>query len=178
MVPPELLAQVVRQAREHCAAKGYVEGPNWNPLEPQDPVAALAMARALIASGKFDHYVAIAPEGHAYGYFFERLGARVRSVFVDYPPRQVTGAQELASIAGGRVLLIEDDVASGVSLELIVAALKVHQPASLSVYLGRRASGQCPENVPAGIDAVILAESHLDPADRARHEEEFVCIFD
>jgi len=72
----ELLDRVAHQVRSHCAAKGYVSGPHWNPLTPRDSVAAFAMAQALFQGGRFDDYVAIAPEGHVYGYFFERLGAR------------------------------------------------------------------------------------------------------
>ena len=173
----ELQLEVVRQARDHCAALGYVEGPNWNPLEPQDPVAALAMARFLIGSDRFDHFLAVAPEGHAYGFFFERLGARVLSVFVDYPPRLVTQAEGLAAVAGGRVLLIEDDVASGMSLRLVLAALESHPPASVSLYLGRLGDGQCSKNVPEVVAEVYLAETHLNPFDRSRHEAEFVQEF-
>jgi len=177
VVADALLKRVAVLAREHCARRGYVEGPNWNPLVPQDAVVALAMARSLIGSRRFDHYVAVAPEGHAYGYFFERLGVRVGSVFVDYPPREVTEADGLGEAAGKRVLLIEDDVVSGVTLALVVAALEAHRPASVSVYLGRRADGQCPENVPQSVAAVFLAESHLDPADRPAFEADFVRFF-
>ena len=177
MVPQQLLESVAQQACQHCAAKGYVSGPNWNPLEPQDPVTALAMASLLVGSGQFDHYLAVAPEGHAYGYFFERFGARVLSVFVDYPPRQVTQADNLTAVSGGRVLVIEDDVVSGVSLGLVVDAIRIHRPASVSVYLGRRADSQCPENIPAEVEAVYLAEAHLDPADRPRHETDFLRVF-
>ncbi|MGE3820766.1 MAG: hypothetical protein AB7I30_15240 [Isosphaeraceae bacterium] len=177
MVPPTLLDRVVQRARRHCASKGFVSGPNWNPLEPRDPVAALAMARLLIESRQFDHYVAVAPEGHSYGFFFERLGVGVASVFVDYPPREISQASELSEVGGGRVLLIEDDVVSGLTLELVVAALEAHRPASISVYLGRPADSQCPENVPPSVATVYLAETHLDPACRPRHEEEFIQTF-
>lgn len=78
--------------RQRCVcigrAKGYVEGRWLNPLVPMDCIAAWAMARQLTESGQFDRYLAIAPEGHVYGYFFERLGVPVLSVFVDYPPRR------------------------------------------------------------------------------------------
>lgn len=48
MIPRSLLESVARQTQQHCAARGYVSGPNWNPLEPHDPVSALAMARLLV----------------------------------------------------------------------------------------------------------------------------------
>jgi hypothetical protein len=136
------------------------------------------MARLLIDSRKFDHYLAVAPEGHAYGFFFERLGVPVLSVFADYPPREMTLEDDLSVIQGARVLLIEDDVVTGLTLQLLVATLVTHQPASLSLYLGRRADSQFPEHIPAEIDPTYLAETHLDPADRPRHEAEFVRVFD
>lgn len=173
----DVIERVKRLAREYCTAKGYTHGPNWNPLEPQDPVAAFAMARWLVGLERFDHYVAVAPEGHAYGFFFERLGVAVGSVFVDYPPTGVTEADGLTVVAGKRVLLIEDDVISGVSLGLIFGAMLARRPASVSVYLGREAAFQFPENVPVGAEAVYLAETHLNPADRPRHEAEFVSEF-
>jgi hypothetical protein len=89
VVPTRLLERVAEAVHGHCAAKDYASGRNWNPLTPQDSVAALAMARHLTGSGAFDHYVAVAPEGQVYGFFFERLGARVLSIFVDYPPTRV-----------------------------------------------------------------------------------------
>src|SRR5262245_14459936 len=113
MVSKGLLERVAVAVRRHCAARGYVEGPGWNPLAPRDSVAARQMARALVAGGRFDHYVAVAPEGHVNGYFFERLGVAVLSVFVDYPPRRADAEPDLAAVRGGRVLLLEDDAISG-----------------------------------------------------------------
>ncbi len=175
MSSPELLQRVARQCLTHCAARGYVDGPNWNPLTPWDSVAALALARLLV--GQYDHFVAIAPEGHVYGYFFAQLGARVLSVFVDYPPRRVDLVEDLSEIKGGRVLLLEDDVISGISLRLTVTELLKYAPASLCLYLGREAAYQQVQNVPPEIEAVYLAEQCLDPVERARHEAEFLAFF-
>src|SRR5262245_46730976 len=177
MLKTDLLNRVAAVVRRHCAARGYVEGPGWNPLAPRDSVAAYQMARALVQGGGFDGYVAVAPEGHVYGYFFERLGVPVHSVFVDYPPRQADAGPELAAVRGGRVLLLEDDVISGESLRLAVAAVAPHGPRSLALYLGRDKEGQQLHNVPAAIEAVYLAEDNLDPADRPRHEAEFAAFF-
>jgi hypothetical protein len=177
MALSELLDLAHADIRAHCAAKGYVSGPHWNPLVPQDSVAALGMARWLLESGRFDDYIAVAPEGHVYGYFFERLGARLLSVFVEYPPKCIQLVDDLTAIRDRSVLLIEDDVVSGVSLELVVRELARFAPRSLSLYLGRDRDSHQFENIPAPIGNVYLAEDCLDPADRGRHEREFVELF-
>jgi hypothetical protein len=177
VVTSKLLGRVGDQVRSHCATKGYLGGPNWNPLTPQDVISAHAMARMLTGSGKFDAYVAIAPEGHVYGYFFERLRATVLSVFVDYPPMFVEVGDDLEAIGNGRVLLIEDDIVSGVSLGMVVAALAPYQPRAISLYLGRRGEDQQLQNVHPDIERVYLAEHDLDPAARGRYESEFLNAF-
>ena len=78
---------------------------------------------------------------------------------------------------GKRVLLLEDDVISGISLELVMQTLAPYEPATVSVYIGRRADSQCPENVPVSVNSVFLAEVHLDQSARARYENEFVELF-
>jgi len=172
-----VLDRVAAEICRHCAAKGYVSGPNWNPLTPADSVAALAMARWLVGSRQFDEFVVVAPEGHVYGYFFERLGVRVLSVFVEYPPKSIQLVDDLAAIRGKRVLLIEDDVVSGVSLELVVRELAKFAPLSLSLFLGRDKDSHQLQNVPSAIFRTHLAEDHLDPAERPRFEREFMEFF-
>jgi hypothetical protein len=172
-----LLEQVAEAVRGHCAGKGYVTGWNWNPLTPQNSVAALAMARDLTGSGAFDRYLAVAPEGHVYGFFFERLGAQVLSIFVDYPPTRVESPDDLAAVHGQRVLLIEDDVVSGISLDLVMKEVARHHPNSVSLYLGREKDSQQLHNIPSRIGRVYLAEDCLDPAGRERHESEFIDLF-
>jgi hypothetical protein len=173
MVSEELLRRVEDEVRCHCAAKGHVSGPNWNPLTPRDSVAALAMAKYLVGSGRFDHYVAVAPEGHVYGFFFESVGAPVLSIFVDYPPRRAELVEDLSAVRGGRVLLLEDDVVSGLSLRLVLDELAKHAPGLVSLYLGRAKEDQLLENVPPSVAEVFLAEDRLDPARRSRFEEDF-----
>jgi hypothetical protein len=177
VVSTRLIELVARKAREHCVAKGYTTGRNWNPLTPQDSVAAWAMARDLTASGAFDTYIAVAPEGHAYGFFFEQLGATVLSIFVDYPPTRVESADDLSMVRGRRVLLIEDDVVSGISLELVLKELMRHEPESVSLYLGREKDSQQLQNVPSQIERVYLAEDCIEEASRVRYEAEFFDFF-
>ena len=92
--------------------------------------------------------VAIAPEGHVYSYFFGCLGIPVLSIFVDYPPKHVHHIDDFSAIRGRRVLLVEDDIVSGVSLELVVRELASYMPRSLSLYLGREKEFQQLQNVP------------------------------
>ena len=80
----QAVERVSAQVREHCRARGYTQGPWLNPLVPVDCISAWAMARYLAGAGEIDHYLAVAPEGHVYGFCFEKLGVRVHSVFVDY----------------------------------------------------------------------------------------------
>ncbi|WP_460597757.1 hypothetical protein [Geomonas sp. Red276] len=49
-----------------------------NNFIPHSAVAAFGMAKLL--ASKFDRYLAVAPEGHIYGYFFERLGVAERAL--------------------------------------------------------------------------------------------------
>src|SRR5215470_12933307 len=135
MVPRRILDAVLAEVRRHCLSKGYQEGPGVNNFVPHDAVAAFGMARLLSASG-FDRYLAIAPEGHVYGYFFERLGVPVLSIFTDYPPTQCATDDDLGAVKGQRVLLIEDDVIGGRTLRLVVECLQPFAPQSLALYLG------------------------------------------
>src|SRR5262245_9750285 len=97
MVPRQLLDAVFADVRRHCQAKGYREGPGVNNFVPHDAVVAFGMAK-LLAAERFSRSVAIAPEGHIYGYFFERLGVPVLSVFTDYPPTRCSAEDDLRAI--------------------------------------------------------------------------------
>jgi hypothetical protein len=160
MVARQLLDAVLADVRRHCETRGYREGPGINNFVPHDAVAAFGMAELLVADG-FDRYLAIAPEGHIYGYFFERLGVPALSVFTDYPPTRVTDEDDLRLIEGRQVLLIEDDVIGGRTLRLVVEHLRQFSPGSLALYLGHTKGIQHFRNVPAAIERVFVAEDSL-----------------
>ena len=148
----------------YCRACGARPGPGVNNLWPHDPVRAFAMARYLTEVERFDRLVAVAPEGLVYAWFFERFfGRAVLSVHVDYPPTRCASEDDLAVLRGARVLLVEDDVIGGATLRLVVAALRAHAPASVSLYLGHSRFVQRLENVPAEIARTFIAEDVLDP---------------
>lgn len=179
MVPEELMSRVVADVDKHVReSKGY-ETESWiNPLTPVDSVAAFAMAKYLTEANLFEHCVSVAPEGHVYGYFFKCFGASILSVHVDYPPRRCEVLDNLEVLREKRVLILEDDVASGTTLRHVVNTLKEYEPQSLDLYLGRRKDGQVLEHVDPAIGTVYLAEDLLDPNLREQHETQFVKYFE
>jgi hypothetical protein len=180
MISQGLLEQVVAEVGKHVReSKGY-ETESWiNPLTPVDSVAAFAMAKALTEQQLFDHCVSVAPEGHVYGYFFEKcFGASILSVHVDYPPRRCEVLDDLDPVRGKRVLILEDDVASGTTLRYVIGALQEYEPRSIDLYLGRPKDGQVLDHVDPAIGTVYLAEDHLDPHRRKEYEIQFVERFE
>ncbi len=156
--------QTYEEVQRYCRSKGCMEGQGINNFVPHDCVAAFQMAKLLTEGGLFDKYIAVAPEGHIYSFFLEVLGAEVLSLFVDYPPTLVREVDDLSSISGKRVLLIEDDVISGRTLSLILDVLDRYSPQSVSLYLGHVKSVQHLHNVPERISRTYLAEDYLQPA--------------
>lgn len=177
-MPQDLLERVVADVSRHVrTSKGYEIQSFVNPLTPIDSVSAFAMARLLTEENVFDVCISVAPEGHVYGYFFERLGASVLSVHVDYPPRRCEILDDLELIRGRRVLILEDDVASGTTLRHVVNALMVYQPHSLELFLGRHKDSQILDSIHPAISRVYLAEDCLDPGLRDEYEMLFIQFF-
>lgn len=173
----KIYSSVCEDVQRHCIAKGYREGDGVNNFIPHDSLAAFGMAKLL--SGKFDYYVAVAPEGHIYGYFFEQLGIPMLSVFTDYPPTQCTSEENLTVLENQRVLLIEDDVISGRTLQLVVDYIGQFKPASMALYLGHNVGIQHLENVPSAIERnqIYIAERSLSQNDWNMLEKAFVEFF-
>lgn len=179
MVPPQLMERVVAEVTSHVrASKGYEEESFINPLTPVDSVAAFAMAKMLTEQHAFDVCVSVAPEGHVYGYFFQQFGAFILSVHVDYPPRRCEILDDLEVIRGKRVLILEDDVASGTTLCHVVNALTTYEPQSMNLFLGRRKDSQVLDSIHPAIGKVFLAEEHLDAEPREEYEMLFVSFFE
>ena len=85
---------------------------------------------------------------------------------------------DLTDLRWARVLILEDDVVSGVTLRLVTEeVLRAFEPRSLSLSLGRPKDGQILENIGSEIKAIYLAEDFIDPADRETYQCEFVEFF-
>ena len=177
MQTKSIYSEVCKDVQRHCMAKGYLEGNGVNNFIPHDAIASFGMAKLL--AGKFDRYVAVAPEGHIYSYFLERMGFPVLSVFTDYPPTCCTSAGDLTMLENQRVLLIEDDVISGRTLQLVVDFIRQFKPASLALYLGHNIGIQHLGNVPREINSenIYVAERSLSQQDWLILEDEFLEFF-
>lgn len=175
MTAPPLLDALHADIARHCQARGFREGPGVNNFIPHSALHAFAMARQLVATG-FDRYVAIAPEGHVYGYFFEAAGARVESVFVDYPPTRCETDLDRATLAGRSVLLIEDDVIGGRTLRLVLETLLPQQPRTVALFLGHSSGIQHLRNVPDGIARTYLADTDLVVDERLERQFEHFLV--
>jgi len=171
MVSRQLLDAVLADVRRHCQAKGYARG--------RGSTTSSRTARSPLSGWPSSWsppgltVLAIAPEGHIYGYFFERLSAPVLSVFTDYPPTRCTAEDDLRAVEGQGILLIEDDVIGGRTLWLVVDHLRQFSPGSLSLYLGHTKGIQHLRNVPAEITKVFVAEDCLNPDARPELEHRF-----
>jgi hypothetical protein len=172
-----IYSAVCENVQRHCLAKGYREGDGVNNFVPHDAIASFGMARLL--AGTFDRYIAVAPEGHIYGYFLERMGIPVLSVFTDYPPTCCTSEEDLTVLENQRVLLIEDDVISGRTLQLVVDFIRQFKPAALALYLGHNIGIQQLSNVPHEINPenIYVAERSLSQKDWKELEDEFFEFF-
>lgn len=178
MVPPELLARVGSAVDRHVrTSKGYETESFINPLTPVDSVAAFAMAKSLTEDRLFDHCISVAPEGHVYGYFFACFDASILSVHVDYPPRRCQVLDDLEIIRDKRVLILEDDVASGTTLRHVIDALDTYSPRTVDLYLGRSKDSQFFGFMDPRIGSIYLAEDHLDQDRRTEYEIQFIEFF-
>ena len=178
MVEQDLLRDVAARVESHVrSSKGFEEESFVNPFTPVDSVAAFAAARRLMAERSHDVCIAVAPEGHVYGFFFEHFGANVLSVHVGYPPLECTALDDLSGIRGLRVLVLEDDVASGTTLRLVLDAIQAVAPTSVDLFLGRPRQQQVLEHIDARIGTTYLAEDFLQEEQRLDCEVEFVKAF-
>jgi hypothetical protein len=168
-----VLQNVLRSVRDYCHEMGVLEAPGINNLVPHECVNAYAMARYLVQKVGFDHYVAVAPEGHIYGYFFKRIGIQPLAISVDYPPIKASVLDDLIPIAGGTVLIIEDDVIGGGTLEVVVSELLKFKPRRLSLFLGHSKIFQHFENIPTEIESTFIAEDILSRDDYENREREW-----
>lgn len=172
----DIEAYIDAEVQAYCKAKGYTEQEGVNNLTPHNCARAFQMAKRLTQQG-FDAYIAIAPEGFIYSYFFEKLGAKILSVFSDYPSTRIETQDDLSVIRGKRVLIIEDDVIGGGTLRLLAEFLQPFAPKELSVYLGHNKNVQRLKSVPPEYAKAYVAENELEVSKWSQYERELIEFF-
>ncbi len=150
-------ARYKNQAQELAKARGIE-----NPHNPNEPAAAFKAAHLAVNKG-FEIALIIGPEGFAYEPYFKDLG--IQTIAINIPEsgegeeRTVALLDDLTSLHGKKVLIVEDDVRSGATLQKVFESMGVNTPKQLGLYLGQPASYQKIENVPSGFSDTFIAKA-------------------
>lgn len=142
---------------EQAAQRRNIENPHY----PSNPLAAFSAARKAVKQG-FDIALIVGPEGFAYEPYFIDLG--VPTIAVNIPesrenePRTIKLLEDLAAVKDKKVLVVEDDVRTGATLQKILEHLQPHNPASLGLYLGQPAKFQKVKKIPHNFEKTYIAE--------------------
>ena len=153
----ELIRARYRKQGEEAAQRRNVE----NPHHPSNPLAAFNAARKAVREG-FDVALIVGPEGFAYEPYFHDLVIRSVAVYIpesrEDEPRSIKLFDNLAELQGKKVLVVEDDVRTGATLQKLLETLEPHNPARLGLYLGQPEQFQRIPNIPQKFEATYLAE--------------------
>lgn len=161
LLPPGFESEIIkaryRKRGEEAAQQRNVENQHY----PSNPLAAFNAARKAAKEG-FDVALIVGPEGFAYEPYFHDLG--IQTVAVDIPesredePRTIKVFDNLAELQGKKVLVVEDDVRTGATLQKLLETLEPHNPVQLGLYLGQPEKFQKISNIPQKFEATYLAE--------------------
>lgn len=153
----ELIRVRYRKQGDEAAQRRSVENPHY----PDNPLAAFNAAQRAVKEG-FDVALIVGPEGFAYEPYFRDLG--VPTVAVNIPesredePRSIKLFDDLSALQGKKVLVVEDDVRTGATLQKLLEHLEPHNPERLGLYLGQPEQFQKVTNIPPKFKNTYLAE--------------------
>ena len=153
----ELIRARYSKQGEEAAKRRNVENPHY----PSNPLAAFNAAQKAVREG-FDIILIVGPEGFAYEPYFQDLG--MPTVAVNIPesgenePRTIKLFEDLTALQGKKVLVVEDDIRTGATLQKLLEHLQPHNPASLGLYLGQPEQFQKVTNIPPSFEKIYLAE--------------------
>ncbi len=145
--------EIIEYAGKHGHGKVFI---------PHKQLEAVATSGELVASGRYDLGLSVEPEGCGYAYFFEMQGMRVLHVFADFDGKggiDYRETEDLGPIRGKKVLIIEDDVQSGLTLRTVLGRLRGFKAASYGLYLGNLGGFQKTANVPGQIRRIHMNDA-------------------
>ena len=169
----ELVRARYKEQTEEVAQSRNIENPHY----PSDSLAAFDAAYAAVKQG-FDVALIVGPEGFAYEPYFLDLG--LPTVAVNIPEsgegeaRTITALDDLSTLQGKKVLVVEDDVRTGATLQKLIEHLESNMPAHLGLYLGQRESFQKTTNIPQAFAETFTAGVDTDPALAGQNFREYL----
>lgn len=145
---------------EEAAKKRGIENIHY----PSEPLAAFDAARMAIKKG-FDIALIVGPEGFSYEPFFRDLG--LPTVAVNIPEyrenevRTVKLLDDLSVLQNKKVLVVEDDVRTGATLQKLIEQMKPHMPAQLGLYLGLPKDFQKTASIPSDFTETFMTKKEI-----------------
>ena len=152
----DLINARYRSQTDEMAKKRGVE----NPHNPSQPLAAFHAARTAVEKG-FDIALIVGPEGFAYEPYFLDLG--IQTVAVNIPEsgesetRTIKLFGDLAVLQDKKVLVVEDDIRTGATLQKVLETLQPNKPRQLGLYLGQPENYQIKANIPVDFTETYVA---------------------
>lgn len=166
---------VSEEAREYAVRHGH-----GKTFIPHGILESAANSWKIIEGKTVDIGLSIEPEGCAYAYFFDAQGMKVLHVFADFDGNggiDYRKIDELGNLEGKRVLLIEDDVQSGITLRTVLRQIAGAGAASYSLFLGNRSLYQNLGSVPRTVSKVYLNGSESSCSGRDEMEQNLIDHF-
>lgn len=153
----EIIKARYRKQGEEAAQRRNVENSHY----PSNPLAAFNAAWKAAREG-FDVALIVGPEGFVYEPYFRDLGIPTMAVNIpeigEDEARTIKLFDNLAELRGKKVLVVEDDVRTGATLQKLLETLEPHNPAQLGLYLGQPEQFQKIPNIPQRFGTTHLAE--------------------
>lgn len=148
-----------------------------NPHIQESPALAFQAAERAVKKG-FDVALIVGPEGFDYEPYFTDLG--LPTIAINIPesapgePRSLQIFDNLKALKGKRVLVVEDDVRTGATLQKVLEAVQAHAPSQLGLYLGQREAYQLKKNIPVEFTDVFAAGEHTTPEVAGKEFQQFL----
>ncbi|HPN54483.1 MAG TPA: phosphoribosyltransferase family protein [Candidatus Moranbacteria bacterium] len=165
-------ARYEKQAQEESEKRG-VE----NIHIPSYPLTAFEAAREAVKK-EFDVALIVGPEGFAYEPYFIDLGLPTLAINIpeskENETRTLTSFDDLSVLKNKKVLVVEDDVRTGATLQKIIEHIKPYAPAQLGLYLGQPAVFQKTESIPSDFSEIYMAKSYDDSENAAKNFLEYL----
>ena len=161
LLPPGFESEIIKarysKQIEEAARRRNIEKIHY----PINPLAAFNTAQKAAREG-FDVALIVGPEGFAYEPYFQDLG--IQTVAVNIPEsgrdevRIIKLFDNLAELQGKKVLVVEDDVRTGKTLQKLLEILEPYNPKKLGLYLEQPQNLQATQNIPQRFETVYVAE--------------------